>query len=293
MLLSGAEGYYNVFSGKPGTVLKQESIDYLKEHAVPQLLDEVIQKLLKTRPDSPRKTIVEQICGSENGPLDLELISLSGSPLCLVPKLLLAHKGVSYKNTTMDSLSPAPDWFLTKVPSGRTPALYVNNGAVVLDDPRTICEYLDEVYTPSLGVVSGSPTTRAIIRNVMCNVQRACDVVQQLNAATTKDNIDQTVKQLDNILQQIETVATGCYYLLGRTLTLADVFLAALLSFASAYNHWYPVLQLDQFPKLKQLADHLLKWRGLVNVCEAAKLDAVVESAIRQGGGYLASLPKY
>ena len=85
-----------------------------------------------------------------------QLISFPICPYVQRARILLDTKGVDYDTQYID-LADKPDWFLSKVPTGRVPALFV--GDETLFESNVINEYLDD--TTGTPVLPSDPLLRA------------------------------------------------------------------------------------------------------------------------------------
>lgn len=77
----------------------------------------------------------------------LTLISHALCPYVQRVAIVLMEKNIAFERRTVD-LAHKPDWFLKMSPLGKTPVLQVDGVAIF--ESAVICEYLEDVYMPSM-----------------------------------------------------------------------------------------------------------------------------------------------
>ena len=82
--------------------------------------------------------------GMKNSP---QLISFEICPFVQRARVILNAKGEDCEVTYID-LADKPDWFMDRVPTGRVPALFVDDDTVF--ESNVINEYLDETLSEPL-----------------------------------------------------------------------------------------------------------------------------------------------
>ncbi|MSO80060.1 MAG: glutathione S-transferase family protein [Alphaproteobacteria bacterium] len=141
------------------------------------------------------------------------------SPYAQYPLIVMEEKGIVYTATAVDLVSK-PQWFVDAAPTGRVPALRLDDGTVLCES-AAIVEYLEEVYAPRM--LPADPVQRARHRmwaqvagelvSGLADVYMAPDAAR-LAAAT--ETFTRRLAMLDRGLADWPAPASG------QSLTLAD-----------------------------------------------------------------------
>lgn len=165
-----------------------------------------------------------------------------------VVRMFMAERGVTGIPTEKIDLvggqNRQPD-YLSRNPSGQTPALVLDNG-MVLAEITAICEYLDEIGPPGTTLIGRTPEERAETRmwtrridlNIcepMGNGFRYSEGLRMFQSRVRC--IPQAADDLKAIAQDkltwLDGLITGRTFIAGERLTLADILLFCFLEFAA------------------------------------------------------------
>ncbi|MFT4100910.1 MAG: glutathione S-transferase family protein [Burkholderiaceae bacterium] len=164
----------------------------------------------------------------------VHLYGLSRSVYTRIARLALEEKAVSYKlvKTEIFGAQGPPPEHWQRHPFGRIPAL--SHGALSLYETSAICRYVDEAF-PGPSLQPTSPTGRArvtqlvsvldsyVYRPLVWGVFFQRVVRPQMGEAPDQQVIDSTLPQVDRALQAIRALRQDARYLVGESLTLADL----------------------------------------------------------------------
>ncbi len=161
-----------------------------------------------------------------------------------VVRMFMAEKGIELPKVEVDIRGGENrrEPYLSKNPSGQSPALELDNGTV-LAEITAICEYLDELY-PKNSLIGTTPEERAETRmwarridlgilEPMANGFRYAEGLKMFQnrihcipqaANDLKQTAQEKLKWLDGLMD-------GKPFVCGNRLTLADILLFAFIDF--------------------------------------------------------------
>ena len=161
------------------------------------------------------------------------------SPYVRKVRLLLAEKALDYK---LEIILPfaQPAWFKDLNPLERIPAL--KDGELTLADSSVICHYLDEKYPQSSNLLGQTPEQRALVRWLekyadyelapLCTftVFRNRVLKPSMGKPCNEADVQKALhEQLPPHFDYLEKTLGAAEYLVGDSLTLADLALACQL----------------------------------------------------------------
>ena len=165
-----------------------------------------------------------------------------------VVRMFMAERGVTGIPTEKIDLLAGQNRqsdYLTRNPSGQTPALVLDNGTV-LAEITAICEYLDEVGPPGSTLIGRTPEERAETRmwtrridlNICEPLGNGFRYSEGLRMFQSRVRcIPQAADDLKAIAQEkltwLDGLITGRSFIAGERLTLADILLFCFLDFAA------------------------------------------------------------
>jgi glutathione S-transferase len=163
-----------------------------------------------------------------------------------VVKMFMAEKGIDLPCVTIDlrgGENRRPPYLSTN-PAGQTPALELDDGAVVTEI-TAICEYLEEVH-PAPPLVGGTPRERAETRMWTRRVDlNICEPLAngfrysqglalfQSRMRCLPEAADGLKAIAQDKLTWLDGLMAGKSFLAGDRLTLADILLFSFLDFAA------------------------------------------------------------
>lgn len=149
----------------------------------------------------------------------LHLISFTICPFVQCARILLNAKKVTTEVTYID-LDNKPDWFLARVPTGKVPALFVDDAT--LFESTAINEYLDEV-TPGTAL-GETPLERAEARAWIALSDDIIMAQYRMLMATDADGFAQEVENMSALLRRFEPMAITRS--LAQNISLLDAAIA-------------------------------------------------------------------
>ena len=155
----------------------------------------------------------------------LILHSFKRCPYAIRVRMILEEKGLAYTRFEEDLAHPSQE-LLKRNPSGQVPVL-VHEGHVIAES-SVIAEYLDELY-PTPWLMPHSPLERAKVRlwAIWCEERFKPDLDlfkyewQKLSTADRQSLLN----RLNKALTELAAPLLSQPYLLGREMTLADIYL--------------------------------------------------------------------
>ena len=166
-----------------------------------------------------------------------------------VVRMFMAERGVTGIPTEKIDLLAGQNRqsdYLTRNPSGQTPALVLDNGTV-LAEITAICEYLDEVGPPGSTLIGRTPEERAETRmwtrridlNICEPLGNGFRYSEGLPMFQSRVRcIPQAADDLKAIAQEkltwLDGLITGRTFIVGERLTLADLLLFCFLDFGAS-----------------------------------------------------------
>lgn len=190
--------------------------------------------------------------------MELELVSSDLCPFVQRSVIILNHKGVDHKMTTID-LDDPPRWFRDVSPFGKVPVLRVSDGETeeAIFESAVINEFLDEVSGG--GLAPDDPVQRALNR-AWTEVASAClEDVRAMVHAGDREGFEAHRAALDDRLQKMEARFSGGPFWNGPDMSLIDAAVAPLWMRLDAMEEFgITVLDADRFPKLAAYAEALL-----------------------------------
>jgi glutathione S-transferase len=193
-----------------------------------------------------------------------------------VVKMFMAEKGVDFPRVEIDLMAGLNRQasYLAVNPAGQTPALELDDGAV-LTEITAICEYLEELH-PSPPLIGTTPQERAETR--MWTRRVDLRIVEPLTngfrfaegLAMFKDRVRCIPQAADDLkatarehIHWLDGLITGRTWIAGERFTLADILLFSFLDFAA---------QVGQ--PLDPAASHVAAWFGRVKARPSAAASA-------------------
>lgn len=192
----------------------------------------------------------------------LILHSYRRCPFAIRVRMVLEEKGLPYRTIEEDLSSPSEE-LLRLHPEGRVPLLI--HGNFVVHESSIITEYLDDAF-PSLSLMPQEPQQRAEVRLLTyhCNFIFKADLdiyKYELPKLSTPEamTLDQ---RLNEHLTLIERKLQLGPYLLGDTLTLADIHLFPLYR---QLSRALPLLKsLENYPRLNGWMERISQRPGFL-----------------------------
>lgn len=194
----------------------------------------------------------------------LTVYGASLSPFVRKLRVALIEKGLSYEHVSIDPFKK-PDYYQDISPFGRIPAL--KDGDNIFVDSGVICNYLDAKYNDTalrptdplalartlwfekFGDYELAPLlTFVVFRNRVLASLRGmeCDESAVQHALTDK---------IPPLLNYLEGQLTGCEFIVGDTLTIADIAIAA--QFAN-FAYGGEKVDAQRWPKIARYVDGIL-----------------------------------
>ena len=158
-----------------------------------------------------------------------------------IVRMTLAEKGVGWTHVEIDPFAKTiPADYLALHPFGRVPTL--RHGDFVLYETAAIIRYADEMF-PGQDLQPETPRERARMNQIIAVADSYgyWPMVRQVfsprvfNAAfgsiADESVIAEGIAKSHTVLGALEQLAAGGPFLVGRTLTLADIHLAAMMAY--------------------------------------------------------------
>jgi len=161
-------------------------------------------------------------------------------------RMFMAEKGIELPKVKVDLMGGEnrKEPYLAKNPAGQTPALELDDGAV-LTEITAICEYLDEV-SPGPSLIGSTPEERANTRmwvrridlNIVEPMAQGFRYAEGLALFQSRMRcIPQAAADLKEIAKEklawLDGLIAGRSFICGDKLTLADILLFAFLEFGA------------------------------------------------------------
>lgn len=190
----------------------------------------------------------------------IELLSYDFCPFIQPIAITLLEKGVPFKMTYLEQ-DNKPDWFEELVPSGQTPALYVD-GKVLLES-SIINEYLDEVTPDSLHPEDCH--LKAENRVWIEYSYKLLDTLYDVKVAETKQALSQAKETLIEQLHKLELQVKQNRYFNGDSFSLVDTAYAPVFRTINLFDNSYGTDILAQTSGLKNWVDNLMNRESVIN----------------------------
>jgi len=185
----------------------------------------------------------------------MKLYGSETSPYVRKVRVVIAEKGINCE-WVMERPADAGGRFRELNPLGKIPVLELDDGGVIYDSP-VIAEFLDSLSATQLIPLSGDErwqvqTLHALADGVMdATVARMLElrkpVDKQLNAVINKQE-----GKVANALQSLEKATADKSFLVGSSITMADIAIATALSYIDfRYAHDWR----SQNPQLEKWSD--------------------------------------
>lgn len=210
-----------------------------------------------------------------------ELISFKLCPYVQRAVILLNEKGVAYDVTYID-LKNKPDWFLRLSPLGKVPVLRV--GEAVLFESAVICEYLDEVYPPSLH--PADPLRRAVNRGWIEFSSEFFVDLYRLAMTGDAEEFAQSCRTARAKLERLEAQLGAGPFFNDPQFALVDAAIAPAFMRLSLLEAMRPLGLLDGLPKVQRWSEALLG-RDSVSTSVVPEFPDLFRKYIVAGGGCL------
>lgn len=168
--------------------------------------------------------------------------------------ITLLHKQVRFQVTYID-LAHKPDWFLALSPTGKVPALRVNNETALFES-AVINEYIDETTLPRLH--PEDPLERA--RHRAWIEYGAALLAEQfaMMTAQSEEGLAAIEARFFTKLARLEGVVATPFFR-GRRFSLVDAAYAPLFMRLEILHAWRPMPRWDEFAKLRTWSRALME----------------------------------
>ena len=186
------------------------------------------------------------------------------SPICPFVQRVIAvleAKKAPYE-VEYNDLKKLPDWFIEISPNAEVPILVTDNN-VTLFESFAICEYLEEIYTPTLH--PNDPEKKALHRAwarqavtqylVQCSTQRSA----------TKEILKDKTKDFVHLFTKVENVLGNGPYFEGDTLSMVDAAWIPILHRCELIKKYTGYDFLTGYPKVIKWQQALLQTDVLKN----------------------------
>ena len=183
--------------------------------------------------------------------MNYELVSLAICPYVQRVTIILHEKQQPFDIQHIDPYDP-PAWFLAWSPTGKVPAMRVDEQHVLFES-AVIMEYLEEVH-PTPAFHSSDPLVKAQHRAWMSFSDILLSDQLQLLTTTDADIFLQKQKTLRDNLARIETAMIGIPFFGGITPCLVDLAIAPFFTRLHLIEKKLALNLLDQLPKMQQLS---------------------------------------
>ena len=201
------------------------------------------------------------------------LVSFTLCPFAHRTAIVLRLKNLPYFYESID-LHNKPQWFLSRVPTGKVPALFVgtDNGLEVIFESAIINEFLDESYPQSLAATT--PLAKAMERSWIAFSEQLMFQQFDLMCAQDKETFDELLAAFIDNLSKLKPMA-GEPYFDGVRFGLVDAALAPLF-----YRlKWLPRVKMA----IRDQARHSDEAQRLFSWMETLADSPVVRDALPKG----------
>jgi glutathione S-transferase len=192
---------------------------------------------------------------------EIKLLGLGISVYTRIARMALEEKGLDYKLEEVDIFAdPGPPAdYLALNPFGAIPCLL--HADLVLYETSAITRYIDEI-TPTTNLQPAAPIERARMNQIISMLDSYCyrpmvwDVyVQRIVVPAGGGKADEAgiataLTVLQSVLKQLDQWRGEHEFLVGQTLSLADLHLYPMLSYFTETPEGLAML--DTFPRLQQ-----------------------------------------
>lgn len=216
--------------------------------------------------------------------MKLELISFKLCPFLQRVLITMLHHDIEHQVTYINPQEP-PDWLLKIAPSGKTPVLRVDDDTV-LSESGIINEFVDELGSASL--LPADPLEKAVMRSWTEFGASLFPDNHDLITATCKEDFDAAAKTVSEKFSRIEAQVTGPFFS-GEQLSLIDTIYAPALLRFNLNQEITPVYPVDDYPKLKELAQNYQQLDA-TKYSVTADFEELYRNMLKARGGYLGSL---
>lgn len=148
---------------------------------------------------------------------EFKLISHVLCPYVQRSAIVLMEKNVRFSRENVD-LSNKPQWFLSILPTGKTPVLKVNDD--VIFESSVICEYLDETIAPRLH--PEDPLLRAQHRAWMEFGSTILNTIGTFYTTADEDEMEKAAQKMHQQFMQIECVLGDGPYFSNHKFSVVD-----------------------------------------------------------------------
>ncbi len=184
----------------------------------------------------------------------MKVISFKICPFVQRVTAFLEAKNISY-HVEYISLQNKPEWFLDLSPNTQVPILMTDTGAALFESDA-IVEYIDEVTQPLEPHLT--PEQRAIDRAWSCQATKhylaQCGAMRSPDENTLLDRKEKLGKTFAKAENQIV-----CPFFKGQSISNVDIAWLILLHRFSVVQKHTGYDFLDQYPKVKEWQEHLVK----------------------------------
>jgi glutathione S-transferase len=193
-------------------------------------------------------------------------------------RMVFEESNTPYEMKAIDIMSGEQNQsdYLAKHPFGKVPTLEVDGE--LLYETSAIVEYLDATVN-NRGLTPQAPMAQARMRQIMAivdsylygpaistiTIQRM--IVPQQGGQTDTAAVQAAVPKAQTALEAIEAIAACDPYLLGSTLTLADLYLMPVMFYLAKTPEWAAVT--EQTPQLKAWWEKARQHPSFVKVASA------------------------
>ena len=196
--------------------------------------------------------------------MTLTVYGSSLSPFVRKVRVVLAEKGLAYEHQQINPFAP-PDWFLAISPLKRIPVLRDSDEPEpnTLPDSSVICDYLESKYPePPLYPKAPLARARALWFEEYADTQMMLSIgpglfFERIVKKLMGRECDETIvtvtlgEKLPVIFDYLEGAVRGREFLVGDTLSIADIAVACMLV---NFNHARESLDRDRWPELARYA---------------------------------------
>jgi len=192
---------------------------------------------------------------------------------CWIARLALTEKGVAYETVEVNPFEPGADQAADNPhPFNRVPVLLHEGNTII--ETNAICRYIDEAFDgPALQ--PDSPVDRAAMNQIISIIDAygywpmirqvySHDVFQpRFDESNDQAEISQGLEKAVPVLDALESLVSGRIFLVSDHLTLADIWLAPVISFFSASSAGADLLK--RRPKLSNWYAHFQQRNSFLN----------------------------
>lgn len=175
----------------------------------------------------------------------IELVSFPLCPYVQRSVITLLEKDITFKRTYI-SLSNKPDWFMKLAPTGKVPALVINNRDVLFES-AVICEYLDEITPGKL--LPEAPLLKAKQKAWIEFGSSILAKISGLYNATTKQQYLEILQQLRLSFERLESMV-GLPFFSGDKFQMIDAVFATIFRYFEVFASRIRLTLFDNLPNI-------------------------------------------